>query len=542
MRADEHASRAPTAVDCAAPRQHDATQSAPSALLRPDRRKLSWLVAVALVLTVTLAYARFLGNPPFGSDTWPWLQSSRVSDLAGYLALVTSPIMPGTRFAAEVARFYHPVTALTYALDLQLFGSSAFALYATNLAIHVMAVVGLYALGRALGASVWAASIGALVLGLQPVAVATVPSLPRRQDLVVGALLIWSMWFLARANALAAPSWRRLGMSLILFFLALGGKEIAYAGFLVTPLVAAGGAERKEQNRKGTAVRLLAVLIGFAIVEAIAFTIRWRVLGGLGGYYGSERFFADFNGLLEYFVRPYVNLSLWPVHWLMPERLRDWLILTIAIAGVIGLGVASLPRRMRLLVVLGLVWQVAFLALYVVFHTSLDGYLLYVPSVGLALCLVGIVDGAVARLRLEPNRLRRVALAASGGLVALFCLAVLRTSSFIEPYPEWEDAGYVSSAFLDQFVPCVRGAASGARVSVDNLPHRIDYETDESHFVDAFMFEPYSLEAALAVLAPDIHVEIDATSVQDVNHRPQRVALTCDQTADGQHVTVDLPD
>src|SRR5436309_15972465 len=106
--------------------------------------------------------------------------------------------MSGTSFVAAVAHFYPPLTALTYSLDQALFGLSPFAFYTTNLLIHLAAVAALYSLASGLGASWWAASTCALMLGVHPVAAAAVPSLPRRQDLVVAALLIGSMSLLAR--------------------------------------------------------------------------------------------------------------------------------------------------------------------------------------------------------------------------------------------------------------------------------------------------------------------------------------------------------
>src|SRR5207253_9505016 len=134
----------------------------------------------------------------------------------------------------------HPLTGLSYSLDQTLFGLNPFAFYATNLLIHLGGVGALYSLARGLGASWWAACVCALILGLHPVAAATVPSLPRRQDLVVGALLLGSLNLLVRARTgQRRVNARVLAASLALFFLALGGKEIAYAGLGVVPFIVA---------------------------------------------------------------------------------------------------------------------------------------------------------------------------------------------------------------------------------------------------------------------------------------------------------------
>lgn len=496
---------------------------------------------LAVLGMVLAGYRRFLDNPFFGSDTWPWLASSRVGSLGELARLAVSPIMPGTRFAVEVARFYHPLTSLSYAFDVSLFGLSPPALYATNLAIHLCAVAGVYALARAMGASVWAAGAGAVVLGLHPISAATVPSLPRRQDLVVGALLVWSMYCLARARVdQAPPRWGYLVLAQGLFFLALGGKEIAYAGLAVVPMVVACGRSPSAggpEGRRAGLTRALVVVAAFGLLGAVGFAIRWRVLGGLGGYYGSERFFGAFSGVLEYFVRPYVTLMLWPAHALMPDRLRDWLLMVGAGGVVLAFGVISLPVRVRRLALLGLGWQVPFLGLYVVFHTSLSAYLLYVPLIGLALLVAALVEGGwprgLAFGGARSGRLGRLGAGVSAVLAAVVLLGVLRTSVLVRRYPEWEAAGFVSNAFWQQALPCISAAPAGAPISVDGLPHRVDDGSDEARFVDAFIFEPYSLDDGLRVLASGTHARIDAASVQDVGWQPMGVSVTCGPGPDG---------
>ena len=94
-------------------------------------------LGIVLVLVVTgAAYAGALGNPFFGSDTWPWLVSTRVESAGDVLRVAFSPIMSGTSFVAQVAHFYHPLTALSYSLDQILFGLHPGAFYATNQLIH----------------------------------------------------------------------------------------------------------------------------------------------------------------------------------------------------------------------------------------------------------------------------------------------------------------------------------------------------------------------------------------------------------------------
>ncbi|MGI9149870.1 MAG: hypothetical protein ACR2IK_25555 [Chloroflexota bacterium] len=508
----------------------------------PVWRRLNHAPVVAVLGVVGAAYTGSLSNPFFGSDTWPWLVSTRLESASDMMRVAFSPIMSGTSFVAEVALFYHPLTALSYSLDQALFGLDPFAFHATNLLIHVAAVGALYSLARGLGGSWWAACAAALLLGLHPIAAATVPSLPRRQDMVVGALLVASMSLLARSTIGQARMrwWPLLLGAMGLFFLALGGKEIAYAGVAVVPFVIACGWCRTRATHSAVPAHLKVaalVVAGFVLLEVVAFGVRWRVLGGLGGYRGSAAAMGSTQGLLEFFVRPYVTDVLWPFQPAMPERLRDWLLVVGGAGVVLGLATTGFRGQRQLLVITGLVWHAGFLALYAVVHTSLSPYLLYVPLAGLGLLVCALLDGAADPVKPAAwpgwARLTRACAWLSAAGSALLLLGVLRTSALFTDYPEFRDAGSASKQFIDQAVACITAAPSGAMVSVENLPHRIDYGSSESQFMDAYVFEAYSLESVVRLLAPESHAVVEVRSIQDVSVRQPRIAVACSE-ADGQ--------
>jgi hypothetical protein len=374
-----------------------------------------------------------------------------------------------------------------------------------------------------------------------------VPSIPRRQDLVVGALLLGSMAVLTCAALSQArrPRWLAVGGAAVLFFLALGGKEIAYGGLALVPVVlACGWARAPNAPCHGRRVLLRSALIalGFGLVEIVAFGVRWAVLGGLGGYYGSEAVRGSLDGVIEFFVRPYVGTVLWPVEPLMPGRLRDWLIVVGAISTVVGVAIAGLRRPLRLMALLGLIWQAAFLLLYIVVHTSLSPYLLYVPLAGLGLLVSALLDGAAERSQrgIQGTRVRDLCLLASavGSLVLL--LGIVRTSTLVTLYPEFHDASSVSSDFLDGALPCLSAAPPNATVEVDGLPHRIDYGSAESQFIDAYVFEAYSLESAVRLLTPNARARVEVGSIQDVTARPRSVSVTCSDDGDRWQISTRL--
>ncbi len=500
------------------------------------------LPAIVIVITA-LAFVRNLGTPLFGSDTWPWIASSQVHSLADVVHLLFAPIMPGTQFEAQIAHFYHPLTALTYVVDVNLFGLNPTAYYATNLLLHLIAVGALYSLARGLGLVPWASAIAALVFGLHPIAEATVPVIPRRQDLVVGACFIGSMSLLVRADlGSRQPRTGSVVGALVLYALALGGKEVAYAGLPLVPFALLCAPRSVPLGDRRLLRRTVVVSACFLAVEIVGFAIRWSVLGGLGGYYGSEANRGNLSGVLEFFLRPYLDAVLWPIHALLPDRLRDWLAAVLVGLVVAVLAAARLRRQLLAVVLFGLVWQASFLVLYIAAHNPLDAYLLYVPLAGFALVLGAVLDGGwrwLVGIRawstptgpVVQHRVRDLALVAAAVAGACFVLATLWVSPLRLPYNEFPDAGYVSERFLAAAMPCL--ASSQGTAQIEGLPNRIAYGTAESQFVDAFVFDDYSMESVLRLLAPDAPVTAQVNSLSDVPRRPSDVRVSCD--GDAQH-------
>ena len=516
----------------------------PPARATPTPAWVAWALPAIVLAITAAAFGRNLGTPLFGSDTWPWIASSQVHSPQDVVHLLFSPIMPGTQFEAQIAHFYHPLTALSYVLNVTLFGLNPLAYYATDLLLHLVAVGALYSLARGLGLAPWASAITALVFGLHPIAEATVPVIPRRQDLVVGACFVSSMTLLVRAN-LGSRQPRRgvIAGALVLYALALGGKEIAYAGLPLVPFALLCAPRTVPLGDRRLLRRTLAVCACFLAVEIVGFAIRWRVLGGLGGYFGSEANRGNLSGVLEFFLRPYVDAVLWPIHAVLPDRLRDWLTVVLVGLVVAVLAAARLRRQLLSIVLFGLVWQASFLALYIAAHNPLDAYLLYVPLAGFALVLGALLEGGwrwLVAIRTRgrvltgqgaQNHVRDLALLVAAVAGACFVLATLWVSPLRAGYREFPDAGYVSDRFLAAALPCLASAQGTAQI--EGLPNRIDYGTAESRFVDAFVFDNYSMESVLRLFAPGAPVTAQVNSLSDVHAPPSAVRVSCD--GDPQH-------
>ncbi len=202
--------------------------------------------------------------------------------------------------------FYHPLTALSYVLNVSLFGLNPVAYYATNLLLHLIAVGALYTLARGLGLAVLGG--GGHRARLRPApdrrgnrAGHPAPPGPGRRRLFhqldeparprePGSPPAAPRLHRRRARALRPRPGRQRDR--------LRRPALVPFALLCAPRTVPLGDRRLLR-------RTIAVCACFLAVEIVGFAIRWRVLGGLGGYYGSEANRGNLSGVLEFFLRPY---------------------------------------------------------------------------------------------------------------------------------------------------------------------------------------------------------------------------------------------
>ncbi len=236
----------------------------------------------SIALIALLTYADALGYFFTATDTFTLIDTSRVSSGHDVLRLLSQPLMAGAK-SEDCAKFYRPMTALTYSLDYQLWGLDPFGYHLTNLLLHVAVALLAYFVVRSLlpGEPV-VAWLSAAIFSTHPILVEAVPGVAPRQELLVTAFLLLS--FLLFMRSAAGGEARRgayLASSCAAYLLALGAKEI---GVILPALVAAwtlASSSASLGQRLKLALRrcapYLLITLGF---------LAWRtwVLRGLGGY------------------------------------------------------------------------------------------------------------------------------------------------------------------------------------------------------------------------------------------------------------------
>lgn len=173
--------------------------TSPKALAPPPRSPWRW-AAVALAATT---FARVVALPFVELDDTVYVVRN---------PLIEHPLGQGLPALLRTADFGYPIpmTVLSYALDRAVFGMSATAFHAVNLALHLVNVFLVFGLARRVGLTERAASAASAIFAVHPLVVEPVAWVTGRKDLLATALLLAAASLLVRdRDADREPSWKR---------------------------------------------------------------------------------------------------------------------------------------------------------------------------------------------------------------------------------------------------------------------------------------------------------------------------------------------
>ena len=354
----------------------------------------------------------------------PALEASFLAD--DYVMLrsaerVTDPAWPFSRNdfgeADDAGHFYRPVWLLWNTAIHALFGEAAWTFHAGNLLLFAAITVGVWQLLRRLAGEA-PALVAAAAFAVYPRHSESVAWISGNTDLVASALVVAALLCATARWALGA----RVGTAAALAALAALAKEIAF----VAPLLALLVLVVRRRSRGERVVWL--VPAAMAAAQAGVFTARLLVLGGLGGYYGydwtpSRAVAAAVSYTVGAVTPQQLDVVRWPALLVVP----------LLLAGLAVWAVARAWRHgERTLVAAGAVWFAA--TIVPVLNLGLDlttangERLLFLPSVGLAIALAGVLPGRFSRV------------GAAGAAVALVAALVLS----LDAARNWATAGEIA--------------------------------------------------------------------------------------------------
>jgi protein O-mannosyl-transferase len=350
-------------------------------------------------------------------------------------------------FTSPHARNWHPLTTLSHMLDCQLYGLNAGGHHATNIILHIIAVLLLFGVLRQMTGALWKSAIVAALFAVHPLHVESVAWVSERKD-VLSAVFFFLMssayvWY-ARATSIA----RYLSVT-GLFAAGLMSKPMLVTAPIVLLVLDYWPLRRFDQiastrgnaktmqsgNRKRIIQRLFLEKIPLLILSAgagiVTFALQKRAAGAIPPL---PFLWRAQNAVMSYVI--YAWKTLWPtrlaVFYPHPnDTLATWQVV-LAIAFLLAITYAAIVwRDKRPYLFTGWFWYLVMLVpviglVQVGEQGHADRYT-YLPSVGLFLIAVWAAGdvAAVGQVRLW----RGVATAGTVMVVAaLACMAFTQTS------------------------------------------------------------------------------------------------------------------
>jgi Flp pilus assembly protein TadD len=188
------------------------------------RKAVIYLIGVLLFAAVVRIYLPTTEHGYVFDDYQYLVENARV-----HSGLTGSGI--GWAFTTTYASNWHPVTWLSHMLDVTIYGPRAAGHHLTNVLLHALATVLLFAALLKMTGAVWPSAFVAAMFGLHPLHVESVAWAAERKDVLSG--VFWMLTMLAYAVYTRKPGALRYALVVLAFALGLMSKPMV----LSLPLV-----------------------------------------------------------------------------------------------------------------------------------------------------------------------------------------------------------------------------------------------------------------------------------------------------------------
>ena len=232
-----------------------------------------WWLLPALVLGV-LVYINALGGEFVYDDLRQIVRNTLIQDGSQFWHALTSDVWAFKGGDQAVSNYWRPSFVFWMILNFRCFGLGPVGWHLTNILLHVAVVALGFALLRRLRVSPPVAGAIALIFAVHPAHSESVAWISGAPDLILGAALLGSIWFVTLLGEKKTPF--RWGLAIALYLVALGAKEVA----ILYPVVVM--ALLREDGEKGAPwSKALSIAWPFAGTAVVYLLIRHSILGTL---------------------------------------------------------------------------------------------------------------------------------------------------------------------------------------------------------------------------------------------------------------------
>jgi tetratricopeptide (TPR) repeat protein len=299
---------------------------------------------------------------------------------------------------------WFPLTWLSHMLDCQLFGLGSGWHHLTNVWLHALAALLLFAFLHRATQARWRSALVALWFALHPLHVESVAWVAERKDVLSACFWFLTLWAYVRYTERLAP--RRYLLVLISFCCGLMAKPMIVTLPLVLLLLDIWPLRRIGNRGGASNGALFREKLPFLALSAAAAIVTYLAQQGSGAVKTLNAVPLELrtgNALVSYAV--YILKTIWPtrlaVFYPYASRLAAW---QVAIAAVCVVAVSALVLRFwrgRPYLAVGWLWYLVTLApviglVQVGAQARADRYM-YVPMVGLSILLAWGLEDIVRR-------------------------------------------------------------------------------------------------------------------------------------------------
>lgn len=394
---------------------------------RPTRTRVA--LGAALVVATAWTFWRVVGLPFISLDDPEYVTQN--PDLRHGLTLEAVWWALTTGRSAN----WHPVTWLSHALDVELFGLDPAGPHAVNLVLHCASALLLFLVFERLTAAPWRSAFLAALFALHPLRVESVAWVSERKDTL--ACFFWLATTAAWMHHVRTPSRARLTLAAALFAMGLASKPMLVTLPFTLLLLDVWPSRRLDLSRSPReAWPLVREKLPLFVLSAASSVITFSVQNAVGAVRPlatvslGER---AANAVLA--VAGYLWRWIWPadlaIFYPYPPARPSAFLVAVASIGLVAATVLAWRLRARaphLLV--GWLWflgtLVPVIGLVQVGNQALADRYTYVPSIGLGLALVW----SIPSLERLDVRLRAAAAALAMGVLLASSLATVRQLGF----------------------------------------------------------------------------------------------------------------
>jgi len=180
--------------------------------------KREWLIAAALVVITLAVFAQ--------AKDFAFVRYDDDKYVTQNPPVQKGLTMEGVRwaFTSLAASNWHPVTWLSHMLDSSLYGPHPRGHHITNVLLHLLNTLLLFAVFRKMSGAVWQSAFVAALFAVHPLHVESVAWVAERKDVLSAFFFLLTLWAYIRYVRL--PGWSRYAPVLIFFALGLMSKPM----------------------------------------------------------------------------------------------------------------------------------------------------------------------------------------------------------------------------------------------------------------------------------------------------------------------------